>query len=181
MSFNRILVALDQSPQQTAVFEQALDLAHKRRSPLLLLHCVEVLPALASPMGGVAPVSAPYPTVGMTPDPILMGHAPGEANYWQQEMQTHRTWLNEYCQRAIASDIPAEYECVMGKPADLICEWAQRWQADLIVIGRQGHSGITELLLGSVSNYVMHHAPCSVLVIQNHGSANVHASVSHPA
>ncbi len=38
--------------------------------------------------------------------------------------------------------------------------------ADLIVLGRRGRTGLAEALLGSVSNYVLHHAPCSVLVVQ---------------
>lgn len=33
-------------------------------------------------------------------------------------------------------------------------------------MGRRGHKGLSEILLGSVSNYVVHHAPCSVLVLQ---------------
>jgi len=36
----------------------------------------------------------------------------------------------------------------------------------LVVVGRRGHSGLSELFLGSVSNYVLHRAPCSVLTIQ---------------
>ncbi len=38
--------------------------------------------------------------------------------------------------------------------------------ADLIVVGRRGRSGLSELILGSASNYVLHHAPCSVLTLQ---------------
>ncbi|MEA5469202.1 universal stress protein [Spirulina sp. 06S082] len=45
------------------------------------------------------------------------------------------------------------------------------WQADLIAIGRCGHSGLTELFLGSVSNYVLYHAFCSVLIVQGKGKA----------
>ncbi|NEO65320.1 MAG: universal stress protein, partial [Moorea sp. SIO4G2] len=36
----------------------------------------------------------------------------------------------------------------------------------LIVLGRRGLGGLKEMVLGSVSNYVVHHAPCSVLVVQ---------------
>lgn len=47
-----------------------------------------------------------------------------------------------------------------------ICKLAKSWEADLIVVGHQGMSPLQELARGSVSNYVMHYAPCSVLTIQ---------------
>ena len=37
--------------------------------------------------------------------------------------------------------------------------------ADLIAIGSHGRRGLNELVLGSVSNYVLHHVSCSVLLI----------------
>lgn len=40
---------------------------------------------------------------------------------------------------------------------------------DLLVIGSRGHGGFTGLLLGSVSNYCTHHAPCSVVVVRPMG------------
>jgi nucleotide-binding universal stress UspA family protein len=44
---------------------------------------------------------------------------------------------------------------------------ARSWPADLIVIGRRGRTGLKEALMGSVSNYVVHHAPCTVMVVQD--------------
>ncbi|MCZ8054719.1 MAG: universal stress protein, partial [Microcystis sp. LE19-12.2C] len=52
--------------------------------------------------------------------------------------------------------------------AKTICKVAREENIDLIVIGRRGRSGLGELFLGSVSNYVLHHAPCSVLIVQHH-------------
>jgi hypothetical protein len=51
-------------------------------------------------------------------------------------------------------------------PGPTICKLAHDWPADLIVLGNRGRSGMAELLLGSVSNYVLHHAACSVLVVK---------------
>jgi nucleotide-binding universal stress UspA family protein len=39
--------------------------------------------------------------------------------------------------------------------------------ADLLVVGSRGHSTLTGALLGSVSQYCVHHAPCPVLVMRN--------------
>ncbi|MGF1516635.1 MAG: universal stress protein, partial [Nodosilinea sp.] len=50
-------------------------------------------------------------------------------------------------------------------PGRVICTLAKTWAADLIVVGSHRRKGLSELFLGSVSNYVMHHAPCSVLVV----------------
>lgn len=54
-------------------------------------------------------------------------------------------------------------EC--GHPAMRIVEIAKRWPADLIVIGSHGRSGVQRMLLGSVAEEVMRHAPSPVLVV----------------
>jgi nucleotide-binding universal stress UspA family protein len=44
---------------------------------------------------------------------------------------------------------------------------AEEWQADLIILGSHGHSGIGRWLLGSTAEFVVRHAPCSVEVIRS--------------
>jgi nucleotide-binding universal stress UspA family protein len=54
-----------------------------------------------------------------------------------------------------------------GQPAaQAIVEQAREWGADLIVVGSHGYGFWQRMLLGSVSNAVVHHAPCSVLVVR---------------
>ena len=53
-----------------------------------------------------------------------------------------------------------------GNPGRSICELASTWEADLILVGSRGLKGLKEMFLGSVSNYVTHHAPCSVLIVR---------------
>jgi nucleotide-binding universal stress UspA family protein len=50
-----------------------------------------------------------------------------------------------------------------GQPADVLCAEADR--ADLLVVGTRGLGGFRGLLLGSVSQQVVHHAPCPVVVV----------------
>ncbi|HAC64709.1 MAG TPA: universal stress protein, partial [Cyanothece sp. UBA12306] len=69
-------------------------------------------------------------------------------------------------EEAIQAGVKAEYQQIAGTPGKSICKVAAEWKADLIVVGHRGLSGLKELLLGSVSNYVLHHAPCSVLIVQ---------------
>ena len=56
-----------------------------------------------------------------------------------------------------------------------ITDLAKSWDADLIVIGSHGRKGIGELILGSVSNYVSHHVPCSVLLVHQQEQLEVSA------
>ena len=53
-----------------------------------------------------------------------------------------------------------------GHPAEEICKYADAQGIDLIVIGSRGRSAFTELLLGSVSSQVLHHATCPVTVVR---------------
>lgn len=57
-------------------------------------------------------------------------------------------------------------EAVSGSPQRVLVEEAAEWGADLIVVGSHGYGFWTRALLGSVSNSVVHHAPCSVLVVR---------------
>ncbi len=53
-----------------------------------------------------------------------------------------------------------------GDPRTEIVDEATEWRADLIVVGSHGHTGLTRLLLGSVAQAVVAHAPCSVEVVR---------------
>lgn len=54
---------------------------------------------------------------------------------------------------------------VKAQPAHALLEQAKG--AALLVIGFRGHSGLSEVLLGSVSQHVLHHAPCPVVIIRD--------------
>jgi nucleotide-binding universal stress UspA family protein len=57
-------------------------------------------------------------------------------------------------------------EVLQGGAAQVITETAKDWGADLIIVGSHGYGFWSRALLGSVSNSVVHHAPCSVLVVR---------------
>ena len=60
----------------------------------------------------------------------------------------------------------SELEIVTGDPAQEIIRLANIYQADLIVIGSRGLTGVKRILQGSVSSQVVEEAPCSVLVVK---------------
>jgi nucleotide-binding universal stress UspA family protein len=53
-----------------------------------------------------------------------------------------------------------------GRPVDEIVDLAEREEADLIILGSRGLGGFRRLLLGSVSDGVLHHAHCPVLIVR---------------
>jgi len=53
-----------------------------------------------------------------------------------------------------------------GKPAEVICEEAERGNFDLIILGDTGRGGLKELFLGSVSNKVVHQAKVDVMIVK---------------
>ncbi len=156
MVFNKILVALDRSSQAPVVFAQALAIAQAHGSKLLLFHCLdwneEVNPWVG--IGTLADVNM-YGTLRQLHQESL-----------QREIEQVREWLASYCTQAAAKGVIAECAFKVGNPNLRICEEIKNQNVDLIVLGRRGHRGLSEIFLGSVSNYIVHHAPCSVLVVQ---------------
>jgi nucleotide-binding universal stress UspA family protein len=86
----------------------------------------------------------------------------------RQVMATHRGLAEEAAARW-CSEVFAGCEvatCIgEGAPADVIQDCAERWQADLVVIGSRGHGAIEGLLLGSTADRVVRHATRPVLVV----------------
>jgi nucleotide-binding universal stress UspA family protein len=64
-----------------------------------------------------------------------------------------------------AKVIQSEY--LLGDARERICEYARETGIDQIVIGSHGRSGLTRLFLGSVSEWVLEHAKCPVIIHRN--------------
>lgn len=67
---------------------------------------------------------------------------------------------------ALRSDtLTVQHSVVRGAPAQALITHAETYQARMIVVGNQGMKGLGRVL-GSVANYVAHHAPCDVHVVK---------------
>jgi nucleotide-binding universal stress UspA family protein len=64
------------------------------------------------------------------------------------------------------TDLAVDRRVVVGRPGEEIAYAASSPGVDLVVIGARGQGAFTRLLLGSVSEYVVHHAECQVLVVR---------------
>ena len=68
---------------------------------------------------------------------------------------------------SVEPDVVIRSSVVEGHPAEVLVRAARG--ADMLVVGSRGHGGFTGAVLGSVSQYCVHHAPCPVVVIRGTG------------
>ncbi|HBL12941.1 MAG TPA: universal stress protein [Cyanobacteria bacterium UBA11162] len=156
--FEKILVAMDSSGMGNHVFDQALSLAKAINGHLMLLH---VLAPEEENSPGVAGFS------GLDYYPWSLNDVNiSYRKQWDEFESECLELLRSRTDEATRVGVKAEFIQVPGSAGETICNMAKNWDADLIVIGHRGLSGLSEFLLGSISNYVLHHAPCSVLTVQ---------------
>jgi nucleotide-binding universal stress UspA family protein len=152
----KIFVAVDDSPMSRVVFGEALDLARATGASMLLLH-VLTLEQRYYPELPRSYIPYYYPII--TDELFQQYQAQWEANE-NRGLDLLRSLTQE------ASGVTVEFTQNIGHPSRVICQVAKDWGASLIVMGRRGRTGLSKLLMGSVSHYVTHHAPCSIWVVQ---------------
>jgi len=157
MMFKKILVALDRSEIGQHVFEEALGLAKLTQASLMLLHVLSPEEE-GSPYVPMLSNLDYYP--GLTSQSFELYQ-----NQWDTFKNQGIQMLQSFCAQANTAGVTTKFTQNIGNPGRIVCDLARNYDADLIVMGRRGRSGVMELFLGSVSNYVLHHAPCSVHVI----------------
>ena len=145
--FERVLVPLDGSPWAEEAVEHAISLAHD--AELVLLHVV-------TPVFYVAPDAEPYPT---------------------DDLNAEEAYLTEVAGRLRGRGLVTEARVVTHpQPAQAILECAADVRADLIAMETHGRTGVSRLLLGSVSDKVLRASPVPVLMHRPHASTGSETS-----
>ncbi len=153
----KILIAIGDSAEAEKILVAGLTLAEKLGAQILLVHVLNPLVQHDFPLVGNPLVGGIFPIVD---DQAI-------EKYVKESQQYEKSWeerLQSYAQQATERNLKAEIRQPWGDSAPLICEAAKSWAADLIVMGRNQQSILSEIFLGSTSNYVLHHATCSVMV-----------------
>ncbi len=153
--FDKILIAIGSSAESQLVLGSGLTLAEKLGARVLLLHVLSPLTSTSfSPLvGGMFPIVNDLAIEQYTKE-------------WKESERQGIEQLQTYAKQAKERGIDVEISQNLGDAGRMICEVAKSWSADAIVMGRNQKSVLSEIWLGSTSNYVLHHAPCSTLVIQ---------------
>jgi nucleotide-binding universal stress UspA family protein len=80
--------------------------------------------------------------------------------------------------RRLQPEIECEGTAVEGQPAEVLIQQAAG--ATLLVVGNRGLGGFSSLLLGSVSQQVVHHTPCPVVIIPHGESSSATSTARRP-
>ncbi len=152
----KILIATDGSKASRSVIETACaTIADPENTVVKIISAVEPLaPMTAEPFA----ISAQY---YVEIEAQASSHA-------QQLIKQAAERLKEICPKI--GDVSSQVFHSSGA-AQAIVETAKDWEADLIVVGSHGYGFWSRALLGSVSNAVAHHAPCSVLIVRGKAGA----------
>lgn len=146
--FAKIVVPVDGSKMSMHAADRAIGIAKKYGAQLAVVHVVNIDQYIQSI--GVYRLSYP--------DPIKkrIDEAKEQAARWFIEIQ----------KKAEQNSVAAKFEVVDTalSVVGAIVSFAERENADLVVIGTRGRSGFAKLLLGSVASGVVTYAPCDVLV-----------------
>ena len=167
--FSKILVAVDDTDDGNRVFERAIALAELTQAKLMLIHALNIVDDTFTDFPVGVDVFSPRLS-----EASIQRHMEILATQEQQGLER----LKAYAEAGAEKGVTVEFTQVAGDPGSRICALARNWKADLIVLGRRGRKGFSELLMGSVSNYVLHHAPCSVLTVQHLDDEDEAAAVS---
>jgi len=71
----------------------------------------------------------------------------------------------DWCAPLRKAGVPYRAEVVEGDPARGLADMARKFNADLIVVGAQGHGSFTDRVLGSVTYRLAHHADRPVVIV----------------
>jgi nucleotide-binding universal stress UspA family protein len=149
MEIKKILVALDGGDQAQKVLEAAIEISRNSGAEIYLASAYALPPVYQSSisMGGIYPDN---PTVT-------------EYMYKTTHDQLEKL-LTDAAALVSSQNIPVFTEILDGAAGPMIIQLAEGKSVDLIAVGSHNRSAVDRFFMGSVSNYVVHHAPNLILI-----------------
>jgi nucleotide-binding universal stress UspA family protein len=142
-TIEKVLVAVDFSEHVPPVLEAAIGFAKQFGAEVHLVHAFDVRIPL------VTPYEVAIPTA-----------------FIEEAREAAASKLEDLTRRVAAEGLTAVSHLSEVPAASAIVDLADEIGADLIVMGTRGHTGLKHVLLGSVAERTLRHAPCSVLTVK---------------
>ena len=147
MTIREIVVGVDGSEPSARAVQWSAGVARAIRAHVTAVHVIDPMQWPASAVAG-------------------RKIAPAGQQAWDRAIR--KEFANAWCAPLREAGVDYSAICVQGYPPLGILEQARDATADLIVVGTRGHGGFADLLLGSVSRHLVHHAPMPVVVTRGH-------------
>lgn len=142
--FERICVAVDGSAHAEQALDVAIDLARRYHSALTVIAVAPLIPTFVSPNEPWVPTGVP-----------------------DEELRAYREVVDRAVDKARSGGIgTVTGVCLEGVIVDELVTHLDEHPADLIVMGSRGLSTAKRLLLGSVSESLLHHVQCPILLVR---------------
>lgn len=168
-----ILVATDGSVLSGKALARAIDMAKQFDAALTIVNVLDVIPVGRS-LKRFVQAELPATTLQPLPLPLLSRYGISTLD-GVETLDAQSGAVAQLVSDRILADAEATAEAAgirdvhtvsaSGDPAQQIVAAAKAAGADLVVVGRRGLSGLNELVLGSVSQKVLHHIAADVLVV----------------
>ena len=142
-SVQKILVAVDFSEYADSVLDVAVEFAKQLSAELHLVHAFDVRIPL------VTPYEVAIPTA-----------------FIEEAREAAASKLAALIRKGAEDGVTATSHLSEVPAASAIVDLAEELGVDLIIMGTRGHTGLKHVLLGSVAERTLRHAPCSVLTVK---------------
>jgi nucleotide-binding universal stress UspA family protein len=149
----KFLVAIDGSQAGEHALNKALTLATPLKAEIVLLTVVE-------------PLSSYVPEVMLPTGDWVGWRGLPDVDLERKILNAGEVLLQKAQDTCKAAQLESRTRLETGQPRDVICHVAKEESPDLLVLGSRGLGSVERLMLGSVSDYVVHHSVVPVLVVR---------------
>lgn len=157
--YKQIIVPVDGSETAEQAMAFAANLAYCCEGSLTLLY---VIPDSATPVAALRGQPGEAPSI----QPIEREIEAAESQAAQGIFKKARSAMGLIRRAMSTANVPIQEVILQGDPADAIIAYAEEQPDAMIVMGNRGLSLVRGLLLGSVSEKVVRHAPCPVTIVR---------------
>lgn len=149
-----VVIAIDASEHSLHAFNYYLQYLHQPDNSVVLLFCPELSHVALQFLKGKKSDFEEWEKVMAK-----------EKSHWEKLQEKYEALIKE---NNLSNGIFEVATSEHNKPGEAIVHYAEQMKATMVVMGTHGHGALRRTIMGSVSDYVVHHAHCPVIVCREH-------------
>lgn len=145
----RILVGYDDGTHSQKALDTAIEIARNTKGEIFIVSVLDI------------------PLIITSPDMLPSDNITVTKFYYDSSSQYFKRIQEQAAARVQAHGLAATVKVMEGSPGKTLIKYAEEVKADIIAVGSNNKGVLDRFFLGSVSNYVIQHAKCMVLVAKD--------------